>query len=356
MAVLKIILLPLSLIYGFVVGIRNFFFNTGILKSQSFGIPIICVGNITVGGTGKTPHTEWLLSELSKEFRVACLSRGYKRRSKGFIRVTAQSTADEVGDEPLQIKSKFPEIEVACDTDRVRGIERLLALPLPPEVIVLDDAFQHRYVKADKNVVLVDYNHPCYKDCLLPAGRLRETSGALKRADYIIVSKCPDNLTPLEKRLWSKHLRVKPYQRLFFTMMQYGAPRNMETGLPAFLPNGKTSILCITGIARPEPYIRYLKQFTSHVTALKYSDHHRFSKRDIRNIQTVFEEIYNPDKYIFTTEKDAARLRCCRLPQEIREKIHYIPIEPVFMKSTQKASIQEIFIQELKNYVTKNKR
>lgn len=355
MAILKIILLPLSLIYGFVVGIRNFFFNTGILKSKSSGIPVICVGNISVGGTGKTPHTEWLLSELSKEFRVACLSRGYKRRSKGFVRVTAQSTAEEVGDEPLQIKSKFPEIEVACDADRVRGIGELLSLSLPPEVIVLDDAFQHRYVKADKNIVLVDYSHPCYKDCLLPAGRLRETSGALRRADYIIVSKCPDNLTPLEKRLWSKHLKIRPYQQLFFTSMRYGEPRNMETGLPAPLPDGKTSILCITGIARPEPYIRHLKQLTPNITVLKYPDHHRFSKRDIRNIRTAFEEIYNPEKYIFTTEKDAARLRSCRLPQEIREKIRYIPIEPVFINRKEK-STQEIFIQELKNYVTKNKR
>lgn len=350
MTILKILLLPLSLIYGFVVGMRNFFFNTGILKSKNFGIPVICVGNISVGGTGKTPHTEWLLSELSKDFRVACLSRGYKRRSKGFIQVSPQSTAEEAGDEPLQIKTKFPEIEVACDANRVRGIEKLLSLPEPPEVIVLDDAFQHRYVKADKNIVLVDYNHPCYKDCLLPAGRLRETSGALKRADYIIVSKCPDNLTPIERRLWSKHLKIKPYQQLFFTTMQYGAPRSMTTGLPAPVPSGKTSVLCLTGIARPESYIQHLKQLTPHVTALKYPDHHRFSKRDVRNIQTVFEEIYNPDKYIFTTEKDAVRLKSCRLPQEIKERICYIPIEPEFIHK------KEIFIQELKNYVAKNKR
>ncbi len=350
MAVLKIILLPLSLIYGLVVGIRNFFFHTGILKSKSFSIPVICVGNIAVGGTGKTPHSEWILSELSKEFRVACLSRGYKRRSKGFILATPRSTAEEIGDEPLQIKSKFPDIQVACDANRVRGIENLLSLPQPPEVIVLDDAFQHRYVKAGKNIVLVDYNHPCYKDCLLPAGRLRETHGALKRADYIIVTKCPDSLTPIEKRLWSKHLRIKPYQQLFFTTMRYGIPRSMETGLPVPVPTGKTSILCITGIACPEPYIAHLKQLTPNITALKYPDHHRFSKRDIRNIQAVFEEIYNPDKFIFTTEKDAARLKGCHLPQEIREKICYISIEPEFINK------KEILIQELKNYVTKNKR
>lgn len=350
MAVLKIILLPLSLLYGFIVGIRNFFFNTGILKSKSFSTPVISVGNISVGGTGKTPHTEWILSELSKDFRVACLSRGYKRRTKGFILAGADSTADETGDEPLQIKSKFPNVQVACDAKRVRGIEKLLSLSPQPEVIILDDAFQHRYVKAGKNIVLVDYNHPCYKDYLLPAGRLRETPGALRRADYIIVSKCPENLTPIEKRLLSKHLKIKPYQQLFFTTMHYGPIRGLEPAQPVPSLNDKSSILCITGIARPEPYVNHLKQFTPNITTLKYPDHHHFSKRDIRNIQTVFEEIYNPDKFIFTTEKDAVRLKGCHLPEEIRKKIYYIPIEPVFMNK------KEILIQDLKNYVAKNKR
>ncbi len=171
------------------VGIRNFLFNAGILKSKEFNIPVICIGNITVGGTGKTPHTEYLLATLRNDFRVACLSRGYKRQTSGFILSTLQSTAEEIGDEPLQIKQKFPEIIVAVDEKRVRGIEKLLALPERPEVIILDDAFQHRYVKAGKNIVLVDYNRPVFKDCLLPSGRLRETPNALKRADYIIVSK-----------------------------------------------------------------------------------------------------------------------------------------------------------------------
>lgn len=350
MAILKIILLPLSLVYGFITGIRNFFFNTGILKSESFSVPVICVGNISVGGTGKTPHTEMLIAELSKDFRVACLSRGYKRRTSGFVLAGPHSTADEIGDEPLQIKNKFPDITVACDANRVRGIEKLLALSPRPEVIVLDDAFQHRYVRAGKNIVLTDYNHPCYKDYLLPAGRLRETPGALKRADYIIVTKCPSNLTPLEKRIISKHLKLKPYQKLFFSGMQYGPIRRLSGNEPAPSLNARSSLLCVTGIARPEPYIEYLKQFTLNITILKYPDHHHFSVRDIRNIQTLFEEIYNPEKYIFTTEKDATRLRSCRLPEDIKRNICYIPIEPVFVNK------KEILIQELKDYVTKNQR
>lgn len=194
----RIVLLPLSFVYGLIVGIRNSFFNMGILKSKEFNVPIICVGNITVGGTGKTPHTELILAELQKDFQVACLSRGYKRKTTGFRLADAQSTANDIGDEPLQIKKKFPDIIVAVDEKRCRGIEKLLALPAPPQVIVLDDAFQHRYVKAGKNIIMMDYNRPVYKDYLLPAGRLRETPYALRRADYIITSKCPPELTPIE--------------------------------------------------------------------------------------------------------------------------------------------------------------
>lgn len=210
MTVIKILLFPLSLIYGFITGLRNLMFNTGILKSKEFSTPVICIGNITVGGTGKTPHTELLISELSRDMHVACLSRGYKRRTKGFILANPQSTANDIGDEPFQIRSKFPDLLMACDANRVEGIEKLLALPQKTDVIVLDDAFQHRYVKAGKNIVLIDYNQPVYKDCLLPAGRLRETPNALKRADYIIVTKCPAFLTPLEKKIISKHLKIRP--------------------------------------------------------------------------------------------------------------------------------------------------
>ncbi|WP_251620062.1 tetraacyldisaccharide 4'-kinase [Odoribacter lunatus] len=350
MAFLKVILLPLSCLYGFIVGIRNFFFNNGILKSKSFSIPIICVGNISVGGTGKTPHTEQIISALSNDFQIACLSRGYKRHTKGFILAKTDSTADEIGDEPLQIKNKFPNIQVACDAKRTRGIEKLLSLSPQPEVIILDDAFQHRYVKADKNIVLIDYNHPCYKDYLLPAGRLRETCSALKRADYLIVTKCPETLSPIEQRLFHKHLKIKPYQQLFFTTMRYGSILSLKADLPAPCLSNKSSILCVTGIAHPAPYIQYLRQFTSNITVLEYPDHHHFSKRDIRHITSSFEEILNTEKYIFTTEKDASRLKGCQLPQEIKEKIYYIPIEPIFLNK------KELFIQDLKNYVTKNKK
>lgn len=350
MAIIKILLLPLSFIYGLIVGTRNFLFNNGILKSQEFRVPVLCVGNLTIGGTGKTPHTEWLLSVLQQEFRVACLSRGYKRKTKGFLLSDASSSAYDIGDEPMQIKRKFPNILVAVDEKRRRGIEKLLALPTPPEVIVLDDAFQHRYVKAGKNIVLIDYSRPVYRDCLLPAGSLRETPNALRRADYLIVSKCPDSLPPIEKRIIQKHLKIKPYQQLFFTSMQYGAIQPLLPGGKVIFPNADSSLLCITGIARPGPYIDYLKKFTKDITEIRYPDHHDFSIKDIRYIQSEFDAIANPVKYIFTTEKDAVRLLAHDLPQELKEKIFYIPIEPVFLNK------KELLIEELKNYVTKNKR
>lgn len=350
MVIVKIVLLPLSVIYGLVVGIRNFFFNSGILKSKEFDVPIICVGNITVGGTGKTPHTEALLEELSKDFRVACLSRGYKRNTSGFVLADKNSTAATLGDEPLQIKNKFPDVLVAVDEKRSRGIEKLLALPQPPDVIVLDDAFQHRYVKAGKNIVLIDYHRPVYKDCLLPAGRLRETPTALRRADYIIVSKCPPELAPIQKRLILKHLKIKPYQQLFFTKQGYGNIQSLSAKAPAVLPGKDSSLLCITGIARPEPYIDYLKQFTDKITEIRYPDHHNFSRKDLDEIEQAYREIRNSKKYIFTTEKDAMRLKNCDLPEDIKGKIYYIPVEPVFFNK------KELLISELKSYVTKNKR
>ncbi len=349
MAYLKILLLPLSFIYGILIGIRNLLFHIGILKSRSFKIPVLCVGNITVGGTGKTPHTELIIAELQKKFRVACLSRGYKRKTSGFILADDRSTAREIGDEPMQIKSKFPDIIVACDGNRVRGIEKLLALPEPPEVIILDDAFQHRYVQADKNIVLVDYNRPVFEDCLLPAGRLRETTKALKRADYIVVTKCPETLQPIERRILSKHLKIKPYQQLYFTSLKYGPICSLSAQETPILPTSQSSILCVTGIAQPGPYIEYLKQFTPDVTELRYPDHHAFTPKDIWRISQVFENLKTPEKYIFTTEKDAVRLNACVLPQELREQIRYIPVIPAFI-------YHDELLNELSEYVRKNQR
>lgn len=350
MAYTKVLLLPLSIIYGGVVGIRNFLFHIGILKSRRFSVPVLCVGNITVGGTGKTPHTELIIAELRKNFRVACLSRGYKRKTSGFILSDEKSTAREIGDEPMQIKNKFPDILVACDSNRVRGIEKLQALPQPPEVVVLDDAFQHRYVQADKNIILVDYNRPVYDDCLLPAGRLRENTGSLKRADYIIVTKCPSNLQPIERRILSKHLKIKPYQHLFFTKLGYGPITSLSSKAEQITLQPDSHILCLTGIAQPGPYVKHLKTYTSHITELRYSDHHHFTKKDIQHIERTFQEIKHAEKYIFTTEKDAVRLKNTELPKELKRQIYYIPVVPVFIQD------EDLFLNEITEYVRKNQK
>lgn len=340
------------MIYGIIIGIRNFLFHIGILKSRSFDIPVICVGNITVGGTGKTPHTELLIAELRKKFKVACLSRGYKRKTSGFVLSDSHSTARDIGDEPMQIKNKFPDILVASDGNRVRGIEKLLALEQAPEVIILDDAFQHRYVQADKNIVLVDYNRPVYEDCLLPAGRLRENTSALKRADYIIVTKCPKDLQPIQRRILSKHLKIKPYQQLFFTTIGYGDIQSLSSSSKAehVTPHPGSSILCVTGIAQPGPYIEYLKTWTPDITTIRYPDHHNFSKKDIEHIEHSFHAIKNKEKYIFTTEKDAVRLKSCELSKELMRHIYYIPVVPVFLND------EKLFLNEISEYVRKNKK
>ncbi len=350
MAFLKLLLLPLSALYGSVIGIRNLLFQIGILRIKTFDTPVLCVGNITVGGTGKTPHTELILSELKKKFRVAYLSRGYKRRTSGFILATDTSTARDIGDEPKQVKRKFHDIIVACDADRVRGIGKLLSLPQKPEVILLDDAFQHRYVKADKNIVLMDYHRPVYQDSLLPAGRLREKPKALKRADYIIVTKCPKNIQPIERRIVTKQLKVRPYQQLFFTYMEYGDIHSLSGAAESPVIGKNGTILCVTGIACPAPYVEHLKKYTADVRELTYPDHHYFSPKDICHIEEVFAGIENKEKYIFTTEKDAVRFIGEQLPERIKEYIYYIPIVPVFLNKG------DLLLNELIEYVGKNKR
>lgn len=350
MATKNIILLPFSFLYGICIRIRNFLFQTSILKSQRFAIPILCVGNITVGGTGKTPHTELIIETLRHKFRVACLSRGYKRKTSGFIMATPESTATDIGDEPLQIYKKFPDIIVACDTKRVRGIEKLLALPNPPEVIILDDAFQHRYVQADKNIVLIDFNRPVTEDCLLPAGRLREGVNALKRADYLIITKCPHQMNPIDLRICNKRLKIKPYQQLFFTTIGYGDITPLFKKQAEISPSKNCSILCLTGIAQPAPYIEHLQKYTSDITTLKYPDHHHFTPKDIQQITNRFQAIDNNEKYIFTTEKDATRLRFCSLPDELKQHIYYIPVIPEFLKD------KDLFTNEIFEYVRKNQK
>lgn len=311
-------------------------------------MPIIVLGNITVGGTGKTPHTELLVKTLSKEFSIAVLSRGYKRKSRGFHYVEADSTARKVGDEPLQMKRKSPEVTFAVDANRVRGINRLKENMAQLDAVLLDDAFQHRKLKPSLSIVLIDYSRPLHTDKMLPWGGLRDTRSQLRRADVIVITKCPDNLNPLEMKLLEKDVQLRPYQRLYLSTMVYGEPLAVFPNDAIALPSSEqlNSAFSITGIAKPEPFVKQVSKMAKKIDTLVFPDHHSFTKKDIVNI-TKAAEGYD---VIFTTEKDAMRLRDMELPEDVKQRLFYIPIEVKMINGNEK------FTKYITDYVRKNKR
>lgn len=350
-------LLPISWLYGFVIYIRNKFFKWGIYKIREYDIPIICVGNISVGGTGKTPHTEYLIRLLKDRYKVAVLSRGYKRKTNGFILSSPESTSKEIGDEPYQIKQKFPEVMVAVDRDRCHGVEALLALDTPPDVIILDDGFQHRYVRPSYAIILSDFNRPVYEDKLLPAGRLREPAHYLRFASDIIVTKCPLDLQPIDFRIISHDIDPYPFQGLFYTAFSY------KKLIPVFNEtNNETmdlqilrekSILLVTGIASPKPLIEKLSEYSKDVHTMEYGDHYSFSRKDIRNIASRLKKIKSEDKIIVVTEKDAGRLKLLKnIDEDIKFYFYYIPIEVSFLEPKH----QEEFNKRIIDHVEENRR
>lgn len=338
-----LILLPLSKLYGFGVAVRNLMFKWHILKQREFKVPIIVVGNIGVGGTGKTPHTEYIINLLKYKYRIGMLSRGYKRSTKGFVLATRRSAPTDIGDEPYQIYQKYgKDVTVAVCEDRCHGIEELLRIDPRIDLIVLDDAFQHRYVKPTVAIVLTEFNNPIFYDELLPLGRLREPQSAIYRADMVIVSKCPEQLNPLEYRIFKNNLKLFPFQRLFFSRYNYGAltplfPDECTKTLNLSWLTESDGILILCGIANPKPLIRHLKGYKAKIKIKNYPDHHNFSRKDLEGILSKFNEMKGERKYVITTEKDAVRL--CNnpyFPAELKEYIYYIPIEVNFdpMNST----------------------
>ena len=355
-------LLPLSWLYGGAVGLRNFCFDIGLLKSHSFNVPVIGVGNITVGGTGKTPHVEYLVRLLQKSFRVAVLSRGYKRKSKGFLLADGHTSVADIGDEPMQMKQKFPDISVAVDKKRVHGIRQLTDNDKQLDVILLDDAFQHRYVKPGVNILLVDYHRLIIYDKLLPAGRLREPLKGKNRADIVIVTKCPKELKPMEFRVVTKAMSLYPYQHLYFTTIGYDQPyavfgNRERPAIPTSSPTSHLSfpdhhVLLLTGIASPRQLKEDLSPLIPHLTPLTFSDHHHFRPKDIERINDTFTKMPSP-KFILTTEKDATRLVSAEgLSEEVRRNLYAIPVRVAFMQQQQ----EEKFCEFIVGYVRKNSR
>ena len=345
---------PLSWFYGLGVRFRNTLFETGFLKSRSFSIPVISVGNITVGGTGKTPHVEYLIRLLQDHSRVAVLSRGYKRKSHGFQIANESSTARTIGDEPFQMKQKFPKVIVAVDKNRVHGIEALNQKYQDIDVILLDDAFQHRYVKPGINILLVDYHRLIIYDTLLPAGRLREPLTGKNRADMVIITKCPKDLKPMEYRVITKAMDLYPYQQIFFTTLEYGelTPLFKKEAPTVNLDKLKDhNVLLLTGIASPRQMKEDLTPVVSKLSMLSFPDHHVFSQKDIEQISSEFAKLPSP-KCIITTEKDAARIIGLEgLSNEIKENIYILPVRIKFMLNQ-----EEKFNENIIGYVRKNSR
>ena len=347
-----------SWIYGMIVGLRNEMFDLKILSSREFDFPVISVGNITVGGTGKTPHTEYIIRFLRSSLRVATLSRGYKRKTRGFQIAEATSMVKQVGDEPLQMKIKFNDAIVAVDTKRVRGIEKLLELPEKPHVVILDDAYQHRYVTPGLNILLTDYDRLITKDSLLPFGRLRESASNRSRANIIIVTKCPAELKPIEERIITKELTIRPYQNLYFTRLSYGPvqpvyPDVITTSTQE--PNGSvlngSTILMVTGIANPTPLKDYLVHQSHSIQHINFSDHHNYTGKDMELILSKYESLPKEDRIIITTEKDMVRIRELEnVPALIKQHLYYIPLMISFLNNGGKD-----FDQKIISYVTENK-
>lgn len=331
------VLLPLSKLYGFGVGVRNLMFKWGILRQREFPVPVVVVGNIGVGGTGKTPHTEYIVNLLRYKYRVAVLSRGYKRTTKGFVLATRLSSPLDIGDEPYQIYHKFGgDVTVAVCEDRCAGIDELLRLDPKINLVVLDDAFQHRYVKPSVSVVLTEFNNPVFYDRLLPLGRLREPVSAIYRADVVVVSKCPEQLQPLEYAIFKKNLKLFPYQKLFFSRYCYGSlrplfPDVLKDTLHLSWMGEEDSVLALSGIANPKPFIRHLKSFRPKVKVKLFPDHHNFSRKDLDALVRRFDEMEGKRRIIVTTEKDAVRLvNNPYFPQSLKGCIYNQPIEVKF--------------------------
>jgi tetraacyldisaccharide 4'-kinase len=353
----NIFLYPVSLVFGLFTGIRNVLYNTGILPSVEFPFPVICVGNITVGGTGKTPHTEYITGLLRVNFKVATLSRGYKRRTSDFRIASASAQVRDIGDEPMQIFRNFPDVLVTVDRNRVNGVNRILQEYPETEVIILDDGFQHRRITPGYSVLLSDFERPIVRDHMLPYGNLRESKVNMRRADIILITKSPENISPIQRRLIVKEIDKSPYQNLYFTTFRYKPPVSVfedrdEEIQPDISECAGCGIVLITGIANPQPLKEYLQKKFEEIIHLSFPDHYNFNEKDLLRIYSAYNDLKSTTRYLFTTEKDAVRLReFTNIAEPIRSAFFYIPIEIYFLNED-----KDEFDNLIIDYVRKNHR
>lgn len=333
----KCVLLPCSKIYGAVTYVRNRLFDFHILPQYGFDVPVIVVGNLAVGGTGKTPHTEYLVEALRLNYNIAVVSRGYKRATKGFVLATPYSKPSDIGDESYQIYRKFDgRVTVAVGEDRVKAIREVLRLVPDVNLVILDDAFQHRYVNPTVSILVTECNHPVFRDKLLPYGRLRESIRGVDRADMVVVSKCPETMKDIDYRVFMRDLKLFPYQQLFFSRYAYQAFMPLFPDQVTSVPciewmTSADSILAVAGIGNPRPFIRYLKSFLPRVRVNIFADHHNYSRRDMELLLERFRTMKGANKVMITTEKDAVRMTANPyFPPELRAHTFYLPVKVEF--------------------------
>ena len=352
---LKALAYPVGWVYAVAVRVRNRLYDSGVWKSERYGRPVLSVGNITAGGTGKTPHVEYLLHLLEKEYRVAMVSRGYKRASRGYQEASAASDSLQLGDEPYQIYRKHKrDVAVAVDKDRRHAIRTLLAARPGLQVFVLDDAFQYRKIHPGLSILLMDYNRMVEDDRMLPYGMLREPASSKDRADVLVVSKCPENLNPAEARLLRNKVRPKPYQKLFFSTFRYGQLRGVfDTGrkiTDQALAERHVSVLICAAIAEPGPLEAHVKRLAGRVRTLYFPDHHYMDRDDVAKMRSLLDGMPGTDKIVVVTDKDAAKL--CHNPyltDELKEKIYCLPLKVKFLREGTGS-----FDKTVKDYVAEN--
>lgn len=349
----RLLLYPFSLLFCIIARTRNFLFDRGLLKSVSYQIPVISVGNITVGGTGKTPITEYLVNFLSSGYHCALLSRGYGRSTRGPILAGEDALPETIGDEPMQMKLKFPRLTVAVAEKRVAGMEKILALPESPQVVLLDDAYQHRSLTPGLSILVTDYYRPMHKDFCLPAGNLREPLSGKKRAHIIVVNKCPENLTRQQSDAILYKLAPLPKQKVFFSNIHYQDPVKLNgdtpgVSFPGIIKQDNVSIVAIAGIGNPEPFFEEVRKYNRNLKAITFPDHHDFSNADIAELS---KSLKDTNTIIITTEKDAVRLKHKQQDRGLFDKIWYIPIEIKILFNQ-----EDIFHKTVKNYVRTNQR
>jgi tetraacyldisaccharide 4'-kinase len=326
-----IVLLPISFGFGLITWVRNLLFDWGIFPSKKHQVKIISVGNLSMGGTGKTPHVEYLVRQLHDNYKIATLSRGYGRKTKGFVLADENADANSVGDEPLQYYRKFKDILVAVDGNRNRGVRQLMKDQDGLDVVLLDDAYQHRWIKRDLSILLTDYHQLFYKDYVFPSGKLREFRSGMRRADIIIVTKTPVVLSPITRRRIMDEMRIKPYQKLLFSKIVYDGFINVKTNHTRKHPPKVSTIVLFTGIANSYPLQEYLQKYCNEMVVLTFPDHHNFSEKDIHLIHQTFDEQFTKNKMLVTTEKDTQRLLVSSQKEVLfQHPIFYVPIHIVF--------------------------